>query len=142
MATSDPHKLIARIVGDAADKQLDDAAFRARAQRAARQLQRALEQSDTPAATRAAGATGRKRQAGDSQRLAYRYIAVPNGAGGTTSVSLSNGTFEELAQALGGPRQVNALARKVAAGHKPESGVTRSAYVLKRLRQRAARAAQ
>ena len=124
------------------DEQLDDAAFRARAQHAARQLQRALEQSDAPAATRAAGATGRKRQAGDSQRSAYRYIAVPNGAGGTTSISLSNATFKELAEALGGAAQVNALARKVAVGHKPDSGVSRSAYVLKRLRQREARAAK
>lgn len=128
------------MVADAADEQLDDATFRACTQRAARQLQRVLEQAAAPDATRAAGATGRKRQVGDSQRSAYRYIAVPNGAGGTTSISLSNATFAELVEALGGPRQVNALARKVAVGHKPESGVTRSAYVLKRLRQRAARA--
>ena len=140
MATPDPHQLIARIVADAVDEQLDDTAFRARTQRAARQLQRALEQSTAPATTRAVGATGRKRQAGESQRSAYRYIAVPNGAGGTTSISLSNATFAELAEALGGPRQVNALARKVAAGHQPDSGVSRSAYVLKRLRQHAARA--
>ena len=141
MATPDPHKLIARIVTDAADERLDDAAFRARAQRAARQLQRALEQAVGPAATGRARATGGKHQAGDLQRSACRYIAVPNGAGGTTSISLSNAIFEELADALGGAAQVNALARKVAVGHKPDSGVSRSAYVLKRLRQRAARAA-
>ena len=142
MPTPDPHKLIARIVADATDERLDDAAFRARAQRAAHQLQRALAQSVAPSAARAAGATGRKRRAVDSQRPAYRYIAVPDGAGGLSSVSLAIATFEELAAALGDSKQVIALAKKVAIGHKPASGMSRSAYVAKRLRQLAACAAR
>lgn len=134
MTTADPHKLVARIVADAADEQLNDAAFRTRTQRAARQLQRALEQLPASAANPS------RRQAGGGRRPSYRFIAVPNGAGGTTSISLSTATFAELAQALGGDKQVSALARKVAVGHKPDSGVSRSAYVAKRLQQRAARA--
>ena len=95
-----------------------------------------------PAATgrHADRASNRLRGTRGARQSAYRFIAVPNGAGGTTSISLSNATFEELARALGGPRQVSALARQVEHGHKLESGVTGSAYVLKRLRQRAARA--
>ena len=128
MPALDLHKLIGRLVTDAVDKRLEDAAFRARAERTARQLQRVLGQA----------ADGR-RQAAGARRPAYRFIAVPNSAGGTSCVSVSSATFEELARALGGDTQVSALARKVAAGHRPETGVSRSAYVVKRLRQRAAR---
>ena len=136
------HKLIDRIVSDATDAQLDDATFRVRAQRIAKQLQRALAEPAAPAAARKNAAGKRGRPAAPSRRSAYRFIAVPNGDGGTTSVSLSNDNFDELAHALGGNAQVTALARKVAASHKSDSGVSRSAYVLKRLRQRAARAAK
>ena len=137
------HKLIDRIVSDATNAQLDDATFRARAQRIAKQLQRALAEPAAPAAAARKNAAGKRgRPAAPSRRSAYRFIAVPNGDGGTTSVSLSNANFDELAQALGGNAQVTALARKVAASHKSDSGVSRSAYVLKRLRQRAARAAK
>lgn len=142
MPAPDLHKLIRRIVADAADAQLDDAAFRVRAQRAAKQLQRALGEPPTPATKRKNAPVNRARPAKRSGRSAYRFIAVPNGTGGTTSVSVANTTFDELAQALGGNAQVTALARKVAASHKSDSGVSRSAYVLKRLRQRAARTAK
>lgn len=144
MPVSDPQKLLARIVADAADDRLDDASFRRRAERAGRRALRALEQSAAPAAARGAhaatGTAGRRTIA--AQPSPYRFVAVPNGAGGTTSVSLSASVFEELAQALGGPAKVAEHARKAAAGHKPDSGVSRSAYVRKRLQQRATRAAR
>lgn len=142
MPAPDLQKLIRRIVADAADSQLDDASFRIRAQRAAKQLQRALGEPPAPATKRRNAVGDRGRPAGRSGRSAYRFIAVPNGTGGTTSVSVANTTFAELAQALGGNAQVTALARKVAASHKSDSGVSRSAYVLKCLRQRAARVAK
>ena len=130
-----PEKLLARMAADANDDGLDDAAFRQRTLRAVKRLQREL--VPQPAVRPA-----RRSRASAKPSAAYRYIAVPNGAGGTTSVSLSGAAFEELAQTLGGAAQVNELARKAALGHKPESGISRSAYVRKRLQQRAARAAR
>lgn len=138
MPVFDLHTLITRIAADAVDREIDDASFRRRTQRAVRQAQRAIEQPFCSAKIREK--TRGQPKASAVRRPAYRFIAVPNGAGGTTSVSMSNSAFEELAQAFGSDAQVNALARKVAVGHKPESGISRSAYVVKRLRQRAARA--
>lgn len=130
-----PEKLLARMAADAADEDLDDAAFRQRTLRAVKRLQRELVPHPTARSVR-------RSYAGAKPSAAYRYIAVPNGAGGSTSVSLSSAAFEELAQVLGGAAQVNELARKAALGHKLESGISRSAYVRKRLQQRAARAAR
>lgn len=141
MPTDEVHKLLGRIVADAADERLDDAVFRRRTARAARQLQGMLEPHRHAARPRAGAVSTRNRLADPSMRQPrYRYIAVPNGVGGTTSVSLSNSVFEELARAMGGPAKVTEQARKVAASHKPDSGMSRSAYVLRRLRQRASRA--
>lgn len=140
MPTTDPGKLLDRILIEAADKRLDDAVFRRRTARAARQLQSMLGQPARSAATKRAGAAPTRRQsAARAVQPRYHYVTVPNGAGGTTSVSLSNAVFDELAQALGGAAKVTEHARSVAGSHEPGSGMTRTAYVLKRLRQRAAR---
>lgn len=129
----DPLKLVARLLTDATDARLDDTAFRQRAQRTVRRLQQAL---SPPPRIQGNGITTR---AGAAPPARYRFVAVPNGAGGITSVSLATAVFDELAGALGGAEAVTALARRVARGHKPDSGVSRSAYVLRRLRQAAER---
>lgn len=119
--TDELKKLAARIVADAADDRIDDASFRRRALRVANQLQR------------------------ESQRMAearparYVFVAVPRGDGGTASISIAVETFDALAQALGGRREVAAAARRLALGFKPESGLSRSNYVRRRLQQRAAK---
>ena len=132
--------LAAKIAADAKDDRLDDAAFRRRARRAAAKLQQLLEEEAplAPRGGRAAVPASRKSTPAQSR---YVFVAVPNGTGGMTSVSIVNSVFDELAESLGGRNQVTALARKLALGHKPDSGVSRSAYVLKRLQQRAASAA-
>ena len=140
---ADPQKLLARLIDQAADREIDDASFRRRMLRASRQLQNLLGNEAAPAAPAArTAARARPAAAAAARPSPYRYIAVPNGAGGTTSVSLSTEVFDELASAMGGPAKVAEQARKVAVGHKPDSGVSRSAYVLRRLQQRAARAAR
>ena len=132
MAT-DIQTLAARIAADATDQQIDDAAFRQRTKRAAARLLKLLGAAD--------GQRAAPRQ-GTATAPRYMYVAVPNGAGGVTSVSITRAVFDELAARLGGARAATALARQVAAGHKPGTGISRSAYVLKRLQQRAARAGQ
>lgn len=136
--------LIARLRSSAVDRSIDDAAFRALAKRIAQQL------AKLPEATATATQRGRirvGRTAGRANQVQpagarYVFVAVPNGRGGTASVSVLKPAFSEMARALGGPAAVTALARKVAAGHKPESGVSRSRYVRIRLEQRAARQAR
>lgn len=143
--TADPQKLLARLIDQAADREIDDASFRRRMLRASRQLQNLLGNGHEQAEAAPAGkpaARGRAPAAPAARPSPYRYIAVPNGSGGTTSVSLSIEAFEELAEVMGGPAKVAEHARKVAVGHKPDSGISRSAYVLRRLQQRAARAAR
>lgn len=137
--TAELRELAAKLAADALNERIDDAAFRRRARRAATRLQKLLaeEQAGAPRGSRA---PGRRARAAPAAR--YVFVAVPNGSGGTTSVSIAHPVFEDLADALGGRAQVTALARKVAVGHRPESGVSRSAYVLRRLQQRAAKAAE
>ena len=80
-------------------------------------------------------ARGARRSSSNSR---YVFVAVPNGSGSTTSVSIVASLFDELARALGGRQEVSTLARKVAAGYNPSSGIPRSAYVRMRLQRRAA----
>ena len=121
---TDVKTLAARILADASDVRIDDATFRRRAMRLARTVQRETQQSAQARAAR------------------YVFVAVPRGDGGTASISIAVDTFEELAGALGGRREVAAAARKLAAGYKPESGLSRTNYVRRRLQQLAARKAQ
>lgn len=130
--------MAAKIAADAKDDRIDDAAFRRRARRAAAKLQQLLEEQ-TPSPARRGGRPASSSKAAPAQSR-YVFVAVPNGTGGMTSVSIINSVFEDLAKALGGRNQVTALARKLALSHKPDSGISRSAYVLRRLQQRAATA--
>ena len=128
---------LARIVVDALDDRIDDATFRLHARHAAWELIGALEQiralSGSPQLLPSAATD---RQPGAAR---YKYVSVPNGRGGKTSVSISSDLFEQLAAALGGPTQVMALARRLALSHSLGSNVSRSAYVRRRLQQRAAK---
>lgn len=135
--TTQVRDLAAKIAADAKDDRLDDAAFRRRARRAAAKLQQLLEEQAPPARRSGRPASPSK---GAPAQSRYVFVAVPNGTGGMTSVSIVNSVFDELAKALGGRNQVTALARKLALSHKPNSGMSRSAYVLRRLQQRAATA--
>ena len=136
--TTQVQDLAAKLAADAKDERIDDAAFRRRARRAAAKLQRLLEEQGAPPGRGGRPSASRKSVSAQSR---YVFVAVPNGTGGMTSVSIVNSVFDELAEALGGRNQVTALARKLALGHKPDSGISRSAYVLRRLQQRAAKAA-
>ena len=120
--------LIDKLLEDAASKHVGDAVFRQRVKRAGAKLQRlAGEQPDTPR---------RRRKPGAGQ---YVFVGVPTADGRITSISISAETFAQFEQVLGGRREVAAAARKVALGHKPESGMSRSAYIVRRLRQRVAK---
>lgn len=136
--TTQVRDLAAKIAADARDDRIDDAAFRRRARRAAAKLQQLLEEQASPPARRSGRPASPSKAAPAQSR--YVFVAVPNGTGGMTSVSIVNSIFDELAKALGGRNQVTALARKLALSHKPDSGISRSAYVLRRLQQRAATA--
>ena len=131
---------LARIVVDALDDRIDDATFRLRARRAAWELLGALEQM------RALSGSPQPLVCAEADRppgaARYKYVSVPNGRGGKTSVSISSDLFEQLAVALGGPTQVMSLARRLALSHPLGSNVSRSAYVRRRLQQRAAKLAQ
>lgn len=145
MPAADPQRLLARLIDQAADRNIDDASFRRRMLRASRPLQALLGQEATEAVEaedKAPAARSRLAKPAAARPAPYRYIAVPNGSGGTTSVSLGVAVFDELAEALGGRAKLAEHARKAAAGHKPDSGMSRSAYVLRRLQQRAARVAR
>lgn len=120
--------LIEQILEDASSKRIGDAAFRQRVRRVAAKLQRLADEQ--PAAPR------RPRKPGAGQ---YVFIGVPTADGRITSISIAADTFAQFEQALGGRREVAAAARKVALGHKPESGMSRSAYIVRRLRQRVAK---
>lgn len=132
MTNTQMQALVGRILADAADTRIDDAAFRQRAKRAAARIGRALGEGAR------AGRAGRRAAAKAPPR--YAFIAVPTVAGGVASISMPRPTYEALAAALGGAEQVNAMARKVALGHRPASGLSRSGYVRRRLQQLAARA--
>lgn len=119
MAKSELQALVERMLANAADDRIDDVAFRRQATRLAARIERTL----TQAASR------------------YAFIAVPNGTGGMASVSMPRAIYEELATAVGGNDRLNALARKVACGYRPAAGMSRSAYVRKRLQHLAARSA-
>ena len=71
MPSSDPYKLITRIVSEATDTQLDDASFRIRAHRVAKPLQRALEAPAAPAKRGRPATLSKQRPAGRSQTSAY-----------------------------------------------------------------------
>lgn len=131
--------LIARLRASAADPSIEDAAFRTLAKRIAQQLAKLPEAALTPRSRIRVGRTAGRPNQAQPAGARYVFVAVPNGRGGTASVSVSKPVFSEMARALGGAAAVTALARKVAAGHKPESGVSRSRYVRLRLEQRAAR---
>ena len=133
LVTADVHTLAARIAAEATDDRIDDTTFRRRAKRTAAQVLKILE---------AAGPQRGARRDAPSATPRYVFVAVPNGIGGTSCISIASPVFDMLASRLGGARSVTALARQVAAGHKPATGVSRSAYVLKRLEQRATRRAQ
>ena len=119
--TVELRKLAARIVADAADVRIDDASFRRRALRIANKLQR------------------ESQRLGQARPARYVFVAVPRGDGGTASISIAVDTFDELARALGGRREVAAAARKLALGFRPETGLSRSNYVRRRLQQKAAK---
>lgn len=130
MTAFNPRSLVASLLADAASDQLDDAGFRQRAARTAQRLQRGLERQriDEEAARRRSAAASAAR---------YKFIAVPR-PGGSASVSITRAEFDRLVGMLGSPQAVAGLARKVAPGYRPESGMTRSAYVRKRLLRHAA----
>lgn len=130
MKDFDPQALVARILSDAASSHIDDATFRQRASRMVRRLQRELDQQ-------LAEQAAIRKHSNVASASRYKFIAVPS-EGGSTSVSILRSRFEELVRVLGSPQAVTALARKAASGFKPESGMSRSAYVRRRLQQRVA----
>ena len=127
MTVFDPQALVARILADATSNRLDDAAFRQRAARTARRLQRGIDRQSIDQAA------ARKRSAAASAAR-YKFIAVPS-PGGSASVSIVRSEFDRFVKMLGSPQAVADLARKVAPAYRPESGMSRSAYVRKRLRR-------
>lgn len=136
---TDIDALIARLRASAVDRSIDDAAFRALARRIAQQLAKLPGPAAIPRSRIRVGRTAGRANPAQPAAARYVFVAVPNGRGGTASVSVSKPVFSEMARALGGAAAVTALARKVAAGHNPESGVSRSRYVRIRLEQRAAK---
>lgn len=140
MPKSELRNLLDQIIRDAVDERIDDATFRRRARRAAKRIERAFEQVAAAAPSRP-GSRSKRARAKSASGARYKFVAVPNGRGGMTSVSIPVAVFDELADSLGGDAKVTALARKVATGYRPESGAIRSGYVLRHLRRHAQKAA-
>lgn len=142
------HQVVSQLRSDADNPAIDDATFRRRALRLANRLRQAAgfratdyrafpgARTGTPGRLSRAAPSELSRRAAD-QRPRYRFIAVPNGAGGMTSVSIRIDRFENLSRRLGGAKEVMRLSRELALGHRPDSGVTRSRYVLMRLLRKA-----
>ena len=142
------YRIVSQLQADADNHVIDDATFRQRALRLATRLGKTawLERRDygafvdsqtgTPKRVSQAARDERARRAA-YRRLHYKFIAVPNGGGGTTSVSIRIDHFEHLSRTLGGAQEVMRLSRELAWGHRPDSGVTRSRYVLMRLLRKA-----